>query len=93
VSNNYSLPIYVKLAFPYGDNTSYLTITFDNKDFFTSTESIGVTNFQKSFLINSKQYYAVSMIPAYNYIDTLYFSKDYGVIRIVSKGNQWNIIQ
>ena len=92
VSSNYSLPLYVKVGQPYGVNTSYLTINFDNKDFIASVSDISVTKYQKIFIINGKQYSAISMIPFYNYTDTIYFSKDYGIVKMISSANTWTII-
>ena len=93
VSSNYSLPLYVSIGQPYGANACFLTINFDNKDFTIPVYNIGVTNWQKIFIINGKQYSSIAIVADNSNTDSVYFSKDYGVVRIVSKGNQWNIIQ
>ena len=92
VSSNYSLPLIIQDKIEYSDYSDDLVITFDNKDFFTGTPDIGVSKYQKTLVINGIQYSAIGIITSYNNKDTIYFSKDYGVVRIVSKGNLWNII-
>lgn len=94
VCSNYSLPLLLNLSFPTSDHTGYLSVTFDNKFFQIIISDIGVTKYQTSLFINGKQYSAIGMEPpANNLNDSIYFSKDYGIVKMISNGNIWAIIQ
>ena len=90
--SNYSLPLLVNLSFPTSDYTSYLSVTFDNKVFMTPVYDLSVIQFQKNIIINGKQYFGYGMISSNNNTDTIYFSKDYGIVKMILNGNSWTIV-
>jgi len=96
VSANYSLPLIIKQSFLYGAGGSYVIINFDNNEFSRGAFVFAGSHYDlDSLIIGTKTYTKIQFLPLtnnYQSTDKVYFNVQYGIIKIISQGKEWNLV-
>ncbi|MFI5221035.1 MAG: hypothetical protein ACHQK8_01830 [Bacteroidia bacterium] len=95
-SVNYSLPLIIKQSLLYGDDGSYIVINFNNSEFLRGSGTLRPPYDLDSLVLGNKTYRNIRFLYLNlnsQFTDMVYYNVQNGIIKIISNGQEWNLLQ